>query len=49
MFETREIGPGWDGVFKGTPQMQDVYTWTLDARGEDGKYYKRSGNAILMR
>jgi gliding motility-associated-like protein len=49
MFETNEIGKGWDGIFNGKAQVQDVYTWTLEARGEDGKHYKRSGNSILMR
>ena len=49
MFETNEIGKGWDGIFNGKPQVQDVYTWTLEAVGEDGKHYKRSGNSILLR
>jgi gliding motility-associated-like protein len=49
MYETNEIGKGWDGIFNGKAQVQDVYTWTLEARGEDGKHYKRSGNSILMR
>ena len=49
MFETNEIGKGWDGLFKGKEQVQDVYTWTLEAIGEDGKHYKRSGNSILLR
>jgi gliding motility-associated-like protein len=49
MFETNEIGKGWDGIFNGKEQVQDVYTWTLEALGEDGKHYKRSGNSILLR
>jgi gliding motility-associated-like protein len=49
MFETTIIGHGWDGVYKGLPQVADVYTWTVDAVGEDGKIYKRSGNSILLR
>ena len=49
MFETNEIGKGWDGIFNGKEQVQDVYTWTLEAVGEDGKHYKRSGNSILLR
>jgi gliding motility-associated-like protein len=49
MFETNEIGKGWDGIYKGLPQVQDVYTWTVEALGEDGKHYKRAGNSILMR
>jgi len=49
MFETNIIGHGWDGTFKGQPQVSDVYTWTVEAIGEDDKYYKRSGNSILLR
>ncbi|RYY94209.1 MAG: T9SS type B sorting domain-containing protein, partial [Chitinophagaceae bacterium] len=49
MFETSIIGFGWDGIFKGQPQVNDTYTWTLEAVGEDGKYYKRSGNSVLLR
>jgi gliding motility-associated-like protein len=49
MFETNEIGKGWDGMFNGKPQVQDVYTWTVEAVGLDEKYYKRSGNSILLR
>jgi gliding motility-associated-like protein len=49
LFETNEIGKGWDGIFNGKQQVQDVYTWTLEAMGEDGKHYKRSGNSILLR
>jgi gliding motility-associated-like protein len=49
MFETNEIGKGWDGIFNGREQVQDVYTWTLEAIGEDGKHFKKSGNSILLR
>jgi gliding motility-associated-like protein len=49
MFETNRLGDGWDGMFNGKPQMQDVYTWTVEAIGLDGVYYKQSGNSILLR
>jgi len=49
MFETTELGKGWDGVFKGKPQVMDVYTWTVEAIGEDGRHFKRSGNSVLLR
>jgi gliding motility-associated-like protein len=49
MFETNIIGNGWDGIFKGQPQVMDVYTWTLEALGEDGKTYRKAGNAVLIR
>jgi gliding motility-associated-like protein len=49
MFETKVIGQGWDGTFKSTPQVMDVYTWTLEAIGEDGTQFKRAGNSVLLR
>jgi gliding motility-associated-like protein len=49
MFETSTIGNGWDGLFKGSPQVMDVYTWTLEATGVDGVHYKLAGNSILLR
>jgi gliding motility-associated-like protein len=49
VFETNIIGAGWDGMYGGKPQVMDVYTWTLEAKGCDGQYYKRAGNSALMR
>jgi gliding motility-associated-like protein len=49
MFETNKLGDGWDGIFNGKPQISDVYTWTVEAIGVDGKHYKRSGNSVLLR
>ena len=49
MFETSKLGEGWDGIYKGKPQVQDVYTWTVEALGMDGVHYKQSGNSILLR
>ena len=49
MFETNKLGDGWDGIYNGKPQVQDVYTWTVEAIGLDGVYYKKSGNSILLR
>jgi gliding motility-associated-like protein len=49
VFETNRIGEGWNGIFKGQEQVSDVYTWTLEAVGDDGRYYKRAGNSVLLR
>jgi gliding motility-associated-like protein len=49
VFETSVLRNGWDGIFNGVPQVSDTYTWTVEAIGEDGKYYKRSGNSVLLR
>jgi gliding motility-associated-like protein len=49
VFETNVIGQGWDGVFQGKPAVMDVYTWTVEAIGVDGKYIKKAGNSVLIR
>jgi gliding motility-associated-like protein len=49
MFETNKLGEGWDGIYNGKAQVQDVYTWTVEAIGLDGVHYKQSGNSILLR
>jgi gliding motility-associated-like protein len=49
MFETKEMEKGWDGIFGSKPQVMDVYTWTVEAIGDDGKHFKRSGNSVLLR
>ena len=49
VFETNMIGFGWDGIFQGKPAVMDVYTWTLEAIGVDGKHYKKAGNSVLIR
>jgi hypothetical protein len=49
MFETNIIGQGWDGVFKGKPQVVDVYTWTIEAKCINGKLIKRSGRSVMIR
>ncbi|HET9277702.1 MAG TPA: T9SS type B sorting domain-containing protein, partial [Flavitalea sp.] len=49
VFETNVIGHGWDGIFQGKPAIMDVYTWTVEAIGVDGKYIKKAGNSVLIR
>ncbi|HLY70444.1 MAG TPA: T9SS type B sorting domain-containing protein, partial [Puia sp.] len=49
MFETNAIGYGWDGNYKGKPQISDVYTWTAEAIGYDGHLYQKAGNSLLLR
>ena len=49
VFETNILDNGWDGVYKGAPQVMDVYTWTLEATGEDGKFHQLAGNSVLIR
>ena len=49
MFETNILGNGWDGMFNGTKQVMDVYTWTAEGVGDDGTVINKSGNSILLR
>ena len=49
MFQTNVIGLGWDGNYNGKPQISDVYTWTVEAVGYDGKIYQQAGNSLLLR
>src|SRR5258705_11064585 len=49
VFETNVIGQGWDGIFKGRPQLMDTYTWTAEAIGVSGRIIKRAGNSVLIR
>ncbi|MDV6224182.1 gliding motility-associated C-terminal domain-containing protein, partial [Flavitalea sp. BT771] len=49
MFETNILHNGWDGMYKGQKQVMDVYTWTVEAIGDDGSVIKKSGNSILLR
>ena len=49
VFETNIIGEGWNGILQGKPAIMDVYTWTVEAIGVDGKYIKKAGNSVLIR
>jgi gliding motility-associated-like protein len=49
MFQTKEIGAGWDGKYKGANQPSDTYTWLLTGVAADGKPLKLSGKTLLIR
>jgi gliding motility-associated-like protein len=49
VFETNRLDHGWDGIYKGVPQVMDTYTWTVEAVGNDGTIFKQAGNAMLLR
>ena len=49
VFETKNRGEGWDGVFKGVKQGADVFTWTAAGLGEDGRTHNIRGQSILLR
>ncbi len=39
----------WDGTFKGRPVQEDVYIYQIEGTGEDGKFYKWTGDITLIR
>ncbi len=49
VFETNQLLHGWDGMFKGKPHVMDVFTWTAEAIGNDGQFFRKAGNAALLR
>jgi gliding motility-associated-like protein len=49
MFQTKEMGAGWDGKYKGVDQPSDTYTWILTGVANDGKAIKLTGKTFLIR
>jgi len=49
VYETNTNGIGWNGFYKGKPQVMDTYTWTAEGIGVSGAVIKRTGNSVLLR
>lgn len=49
VFETNAIGKGWDGIFKGSAQPSEIYSWILECVGKNGEIIKESGKSFLIR
>jgi hypothetical protein len=49
VFQTREIGRGWDGRYQGVEQGTGVYVWRLRATDYAGKVYQMHGTITLIR
>ena len=49
VFQTTQIGEGWNGLYKGAPQPSDTYTWMLIGTTHDGQPVKLSGKTLLIR
>lgn len=50
LFQSNTLeGRGWDGTFKGVPQPEGVYIYTIDAAFKDGQQEQHKGNVTLMR
>lgn len=49
VFETSQTNKGWDGTFKGKPQLPGNYVWMLKGKGRHGKAIEMKGNVLLLR
>jgi gliding motility-associated-like protein len=49
VYESNSSVEGWNGIYKGKPQVMDTYTWTAEGIGASGAVIKRSGNSVLLR
>lgn len=49
IFRTGNIGEGWDGTFKGTPQDPGIYHYYIKYRCADNNVIERKGEFALIR
>jgi gliding motility-associated-like protein len=49
IYETKNIGQGWDGRFKGTTQPIETYTWVFEGVDYEGQIVRESGKSTLLR
>ncbi len=49
IFRATSQSEGWDGKYKGVPQPEGAYTWTLTGTTVDGKSVKMTGNVTILR
>jgi len=49
VYETNEIGQGWDGKLKGVPQSTNVYVYTVQGVDYLGNKIFRKGTVTLIR
>jgi gliding motility-associated-like protein len=49
VFETSEIGKGWDGKLNGQLQPTGTYTWILEVVDFDKNAIKKKGSSVLIR
>lgn len=49
IFETEEIGKGWDGTYQGKQLSPDVYGYYIQCKCLDGNQFFKKGNITLIR
>ncbi len=48
VFQFSDPSQGWDGKYKGKPVKAGVYYYVIEARGADGKKYKKGGDINII-
>ena len=49
VFETSEIGKGWDGIYRGIRQPGGNFVWSLKGTDRKGSLKTMKGNVVLIR
>ena len=49
VFETTDLTAGWDGNYKGQPQVMDTYIYVVKALGYNNQLLEKKGNITLLR
>jgi gliding motility-associated-like protein len=48
LFETDELGKGWDGIFKDELVQEGAYVWMIKAKGKNLRSYYLSGTVTVL-
>ncbi len=49
LFETTNMGQGWDGKYNGELQPLETYTWSIQGYDANGNMIKRQGSVTLLK
>ncbi|MGC8750616.1 T9SS type B sorting domain-containing protein [Hydrotalea sp.] len=49
LFQTSNVGEGWDGTVNGSLQPLDTYVWVAEAMNDKGQRIYREGSTTLLR
>lgn len=49
IFESNSKDNGWDGTYKGKPQVPEAYAYVLDVTFKDGSAHQKQGSVLLLR
>jgi gliding motility-associated-like protein len=49
LFETKQIGSGWNGTYRGQMCKNDIYTWKINVSGKNGEVKELRGHVTLSK